>query len=243
MHVPFLRSYRVIFVLVAVVLALSGTRVARAQVQPGEFEQKGLPILSGPWGLVNGDKGQISIEDGALRITPAPGTNLFHRPGGGYDVVDAPLMMFAPAGDFIFAAKVSAKLGDVYDVGALVLYGDDAHWAKLCFENSPRHEATIVSVVTRERSDDVNSETVASPFVYMAIARRGNVFSMHFSRDGQQWRLVRHFEMPFGPLLRIGFAAHTSAAKQFAATFSNMTYRPIAPRNMRQLEAEEVGMH
>ena len=60
--------------------------------------------------------------------------------------------------------------------------------------------------MTRERSDYANSETVASPFVYLAIARKGNEYSMHFSHDGKQWQLARHFQLPPEQKLRIGFA-------------------------------------
>jgi hypothetical protein len=130
---------------------------------------------------------------------------------------------------------------NVYDVGALVAYGDDRHWAKLCFANSALQEATVVTVVTRERSDDANSETVASPFAYLAMVRKGNEFSMHFSCDGLQWRLARNFQLPSEPKLRIGFAAHTNANNQFVAGFSEIVYRPSAPANMRQLSLTDLS--
>lgn len=201
----------------------------------------GMQNFPGGWSAVNGEKGVANVRDGVLQISPSTDTNLFRSPGGNSDVMNAPMVLFAPAENFTLKAKISAQLVGAYDVGAMVLYEDDMHWAKLCFENSGLHEATIVSVVTRERSDDVNSETIASPFVYMAIARKGNEFSMHFSRDGQQWRLVRHFQVPFGAKLRVGFTAHTFSNKQFSAGFSEIVYRATAPENMRQLKPSEVA--
>ena len=225
---------------------LSATMVAAQIATPPadaarKAELAGLPALSGEWTVVNGEKGIASVRDGVLRIAPVPHTNLFHAPDDGFVVVNAPMVLFAPEGDFTFKAKVSAQLVDVYDVAALVAYGDDKHWAKLCFENSALQEATVVTVVTRERSDDANSETVASPFVYLAIARKGNEYSMHFSRDGKQWRLARHFQLPSEPKLRLGFAAHTDSKGQFAADFSDIVYRPAAPANMRQLNSADLG--
>jgi hypothetical protein len=181
------------------------------------------------------------VRGSVLRITPVAHTNLFHAPDDGFVVVNAPMVLFAPEGDFTFKAKVSAQLVNVYDVAALVAYGDDKHWAKLCFENSALQEATVVAVVTRERSDDTNSETVASPFVYLAIARKGNEYSMHFSRDGQQWRLVRHFQLPSEPKMRLGFTAHTDSDHPFIAGFSEIVYRPTAPPNMRQLNSADLS--
>lgn len=227
--------------------ALLGACTAEAQVlaPPTDALQKSelanLPVLSGAWTIVNGEKGIVSVREGVLRIAPVPHTNLFHAPGGDFDVVNAPMVLFAPEGDFTFKARVSAQLGNVYDVGALVAYGDDKHWAKLCYENSALQEATVVTVVTRERSDDANSETVASPFIYLAIARKGNEYSMHFSRDGVQWRLARHFQLPSEPKLRIGFAAHSDSNPAFVAGFSEIVYRPAAPSNMRQLDSADLG--
>jgi len=234
------------FVLSLLGTALLSASLATAQVAtpPADAVRKmdlaDLPSLSGKWTAVNGEKGTASMRDGVLRITPVPHTNLFHSPDDGFVVVNAPMVVFAPEGDFIFKAKVSAQLVNVYDVAALVAYADDKHWAKLCFENSALHEATVVTVVTRERSDDANSENVASPFVYLAISRKGNEYSMHFSRDGKQWRLVRHFQLPSELKLRIGFAAH-SDSNQFAASFSEIVFRPTAPSDMRQLTSADLS--
>jgi hypothetical protein len=234
------------FVLSLFGAALLGASLVSAQVAipHADVTQKtdltGLPNLSGEWTVFNGEKGGASVRDGVLRIAPVPQTNLFHAPDDGFIVVNAPMVLFAPEGDFTFKAKVSAQLVNIYDVAAFVAYGDDKHWAKLCFENSALQEATVVTVVTRERSDDANSETVASPFVYLAIARKGNEYSMHFSRDGKQWRLARHFQLPSEPKLRIGFAAH-SDSNSFAASFSEIVYRPTAPLDMRQLNSADLN--
>jgi regulation of enolase protein 1 (concanavalin A-like superfamily) len=63
---------------------------------------------------------------------------------------------------------------------------------------------------------------------------------MHFSRDGVQWRLARHFQLQTSSKLRLGFAAHTVSNPHFAATFSEIVYRASAPKNMRQLEPADV---
>jgi len=230
------------------VIVLGCLGVARAQVASGGLE--GLPKLDGEWKILHADKGKAQMTGQALRIVPETGTNLILSPSRSYNVMTAPMVLADAQGDFTLVAKVSAQMGGVYDSGALVVYSDDKNWAKLCFENSPQHEATIISVVTREWSDDVNSETVASPFVYLAVARKGNEFSFHFSRDGRDWRLVRHFDMPIGSKTQIGFSAQTPHIAafaqtgekiQFAALFSEIRFVPTAPRDMRQLEAAAIA--
>ena len=160
--------------------------------------------------------------------------------------MNAPMVLADAQGDFTLVAKVSAQLSGVYDSGALVVYSDEKNWAKVCYENSPQHEATIISVVTREWSDDVNHETLTSPFIYLAVARHGNEFSFHYSRDGHDWRLVRHFDMPIGSRTRVGFTAQSPHFASFAqagekadfdALFSEIRFIPAAPKDMRQLEA------
>jgi hypothetical protein len=224
-------------------MALGCFGVARAQVASG-FD--GLPKLDGAWKMVHAEKGKAEVTGGTLRIVPETGTNLILSPSRAYNVMNAPLVLADAQGDFTLVAKVSAQLAGVYDSGALVVYSDEKNWAKVCFENSPQHEATIISVVTREWSDDVNHETLASPFVYLAIARKGNEFSFHFSRDGRDWRLVRHFDMPIGSRTQVGFTAqtpHIASFEQvgekatFAAQFSEIRFVPTAPKDMRQLEA------
>jgi regulation of enolase protein 1 (concanavalin A-like superfamily) len=64
---------------------------------------------------------------------------------------------------------------------------------------------------------------------------------MHFSRDGQQWRLVRHFQLPSEPKMRLGFTAHTDSDHPFIAGFSEIVYRPTAPPNMRQLNSADLS--
>lgn len=50
----------------------------------------------------------------------------------------ASLAFAAPSAPFMLSAKVSVH-GDrtTFDAGALSIWSDKDHWAKLCFENSP----------------------------------------------------------------------------------------------------------
>lgn len=242
MHSFILKNLRTLGVLTIACAVICCVKIATCQTAQhdsasvGSFDPGKLPNLHGGWTFVHDDKGTIAAKEGEFAISPARDTNLFLSPDGGFNVVNAPMALFAPAGDFTLTAKVSARLVDAYDVAAMVVWEDEKHWAKLCFENSAMREATIVTVVTRERSDDANSETIASPFAYIAIARKGNEFSMHFSRDGVQWRLARHFQMPASDNLRVGFTAHTFSNQHFAAVFSDVVYRPTPPKNLRQLD-------
>jgi len=223
-----MRVIRPLFLLSAAAALGSPTELPRLDAIPRPLTVRNAPV-------------EVRVTDGAvLKIAATGGTNLFRSPAGGYEVVDAPMAVFGPDRNFILTAKVAGVLRNVYDVGALVLYEDERTWAKLCYENSAQKEPTIVSVVTRGYSDDCNSTTVDTAYAYMAIARKGEEISFHYSRDGKQWRLVRHFRMAFGDAAQVGFAVHGSRGDGFEAAFSEILYRAVAPKNMRQLDAADL---
>ena len=86
---------------------------------------------------------------GVLTVRAAAGTDLFVDPSGTAAVRSAPRLLGWVAGDFLLGARVTVDFAARFDAGALLLYLDEDHWAKLCFEYAPRNEPTVVSVVTR----------------------------------------------------------------------------------------------
>jgi len=180
---------------------------------------------------------QVRLEkDGSLYLAAPGKTNLFNPPAGSASVQSAPMVLFeAPKAGFVLMAKVSGSLKEVYDVAALVVYQDNNTWAKLCYENSVAKEPTIVSVVTRTISDDCNSQSIASDHAFLAIARKGSVYTFNYSPDGKNWRMIRHFNLATTGKLMAGFAVHDSRGEGFAATFSQITYIPEAPESVGNL--------
>lgn len=192
-----------------------------------------LPGLPGLLHAVN-DPIHVAVgSDGVLELGARGDTNLFLAPGGDFNRTDAPMLLCDVAGDFVFSARVEAPLHEVYDVAALVVYENDHSWAKLCFENSAHREPTVVSVVTRGVSDDCNSEVVGADFAYLAMVRRGDEFAFHWSRDGKQWRMVRHFRFAADGPLRLGFAVHAVDKAGLAARFSEVRFEAKAPAWVR----------
>ncbi|MCI0686458.1 MAG: DUF1349 domain-containing protein, partial [Sporichthyaceae bacterium] len=95
---------------------------------------------------------------GTLSVDAGPRTDLFVDPQTGTATLNAPRLL-GPAGDgdFVLAARVRVSFAATYDAAALLLWISEDRWAKLCFEYSPQREPMVVSVVTRERSDDANA--------------------------------------------------------------------------------------
>jgi regulation of enolase protein 1 (concanavalin A-like superfamily) len=100
-----------------------------------------------------------------------------------------------PSGDFQFSACVSVEFGSTYEAGVLLLWADECHWGKLCFELSPAAEPMIVSVVTRGVSDDANCLVIDGRTAWLRVSQVGQAFAYHASVDGTAWRMVRFFTL------------------------------------------------
>jgi uncharacterized protein len=165
-------------------------------------------------------------------VAAAPAhTDLYLNPGGA-DAADAGSMINAatllgapPSGDFQFSARVSVDFRARYDAGVLLLWVDELHWAKFCFEFSPASQPMVVSVVTRKVSDDANAFVVPERSVWLRVSRVDRVYSFHASTDATTWRLVRVFSL--GDAVadhQIGFEAQSPTGDGCTVTFDQIGF-------------------
>lgn len=130
-----------------------------------------------------------------------------------------------PAGDFQLSARVSVDFQSEYDAGVLMLWADEQHWAKFCFEFSPAREPMIVSVVTRGVSDDANAYTVNERTTWLRISRLGSAYACHASADGKSWTFVRVFRLGDDVSQhRIGFEAQSPTGDGCTVTFDEIRF-------------------
>jgi uncharacterized protein len=163
--------------------------------------------------------------NGVFTIDADARTDLFINPDGESPaVLNAARLTSGPiVGDFILHARVTVDFAATYDAGVLLIWADEANWAKLCFEVSPRGEPTIVSVVTRGLSDDCNSAVVNGSTAWLRISRIGRAYAFHSSADGESWQLVRHFALPSSAPVSIGFEAQSPVGDGCSVTFDRIT--------------------
>jgi regulation of enolase protein 1 (concanavalin A-like superfamily) len=164
--------------------------------------------------------------DGALSISAGPRCDLFVDPGGAISagVEKPPMLVCDPDGDFALSARVSVDFAATYDAGVLVLFRDDSHWAKLCFERAPSGQPMVVSVVNERVSDDCNHFPVAGTHIWFRVARGGSCFAFHTSTDGAQWQLVRYFGFDDASGIAVGFEAQSPLGEGCRATFDEIRY-------------------
>jgi uncharacterized protein len=163
--------------------------------------------------------------DTGLRIEAGPVTDLFADPGGSTPTLNAPRLQGpVGAGDFQLSARLTVGFGGTYDAGALLVWADRNHWAKLCFELSPQGQPMIVSVVTRGRSDDANGFTVDGGSAWLRVSRLGPAYAFHASIDGLLWHFVRYFDLNGRPA-ELGFVAQSPTRQGCAVTFEHLSFR------------------
>jgi regulation of enolase protein 1 (concanavalin A-like superfamily) len=147
----------------------------------------------------------------ALAISAAAKTDWFVDPFDGTVSKNAPILLFTPDPDYVLSTRVAPKFVTKWDAGALMLWGDDHHWAKLSFEFSPGKKPTLVTVVTRGLSDDCNSKELRKDLVYLRIAKSGATYVFYFSTDGHSWEILRTFSLDTEIPVRVGFEAQSQA--------------------------------
>jgi hypothetical protein len=113
----------------AAVIFLSGVAMAHAQTLsldgiPGPLSWHNVPIAS----HIEGGK-RLNISSGAK-------TDWFVDPFDGRLANSAPILSFTPGSSYVFHSKVQVRFASKWDAGALMLWADDHHWAKLAFELS-----------------------------------------------------------------------------------------------------------
>jgi regulation of enolase protein 1 (concanavalin A-like superfamily) len=176
----------------------------------------------------------IDPQGSALRIGAGPQTDWFIDPAGGEPKTNAPIALFAPPDPICrMSAKITVDFAATYDAGVLFIFADRTHWAKLCFEYSPQHRPSVVSVVTRGTSDDCNSLTLPDNSVFLRIYRQGQIFAFHASADGNFWQLIRYFGLDTEGEIRFGFLVQSPTGSGVIADFSSVRYQKHKLEDLR----------
>ncbi len=144
-----------------------------------------------------------------LVIEADPGKDFFVNPVDGSVTANAAFVYEEITGDFVCRARVSLEHESMYDAGVLLALQDDTHWAKACFELSDYGFKDVCTVMTNGISDDCNGIIVENNSVWLQLARTGDVFTVHYSMDGENYIMARICSMPLSKILKVGFEAQS----------------------------------
>jgi uncharacterized protein len=222
---PSYRPTRWLFALVTSVL-LSG----QAATADESHVLKAIPELE-----TQGDKTSFTIENDRLSITALKGTDLFTDATGESSADNLPRALFAPKGDFILSAKITANVAGAYDGGGLVVYGGKQNWAKFLFEKFKSGKLGVSTTVSDGKGDDAYHNTYNTNTVYLKIARKGELYVFYTSTNGTDWSYTRSFGMKEGPI-KVGFIAQSPLSEKVTVSFSDVKFRPTAFKDFWQGE-------
>lgn len=169
----------------------------------------------------------------SVSTTALPKSDIFIDPAGAAMPVHnaATLLGPVPEGDFQFSARVEVDFNSDFDAGVLLLWIDETHWGKLCFEYSPDGEPMVVSVICRELADDSNAFVVEGTSVWLRVSRVGKAFAYHASTDGKAWRFIRYFALPGA--VSLGFEAQAPTGPGCAVRFDEIRFRSETLADLR----------
>ncbi len=151
---------------------------------------------------------QWAFRGGELFVQAEPSTNLFNDPDKSSRENTAHYLYTTANGDFSFTARVEVDMLSMFDAACLLVKVDEDRWAKLCYENW-LNEPSIVSVVTRQLSDDCPSLRIGRVKPYLRILRSGDCFGFFFSLDAQDWTVIRYFTMDVPREVKVGVVAQS----------------------------------
>ena len=180
-------------------------------------------------------EGAGQVDGDAVTLTAPAGTDWTDDALGAPPQHAAPALVFDAPAELALSARVRVPSErTTFDAGALVLWADEAHWAKLCFEQSPQGRAMVVSTVTNEYTDDCNSwDVVDDESVHLRIVRTGPGWAFHASRDGEAWEFVRLFRLYTDLPVSIGFLAQAPMGEACTAVFDRIVLDDAAPSDLR----------
>lgn len=148
-----------------------------------------------------------AILDGKIEVTPKANSDYFNDPATGKITGTAPLFHRKVEGDFVMTAKVKPNFQSVWNACALMVYQDSTHWGKLCFENSDATGPSVVTVVTKETSDDSNGPIIHDQeSIWLRLARKNTIYAMYWSLDGEDFKMARLFALPETKIVKVGLA-------------------------------------
>jgi len=195
----------------------------------GLTSAQGTPQIAGLPGSLSWHNPPLDyrLENGSvLTISSGAKTDWFVDPFDGTVAKSAPILSFVPGDSYVFSTKVQVRFTSKWDAGALMLWADDYHWAKLSFELSPDKRPTMVTVVTRGLSDDCNSVPLPGDAVYLQIAGTHSTYVFYYSTDGSSWKIIRTFNLTAPGAVLVGFESQSPAGTGSKAVFSEIRYAP-----------------
>ena len=178
---------------------------------------------------------QYTLSEGTLSVTAEQGSDFFINPEDQTPAANAPYLYREVRGDFVAVTQVWPNFAAMWNACALMVHLDERNWIKFAFENSDATGPSVVSVVTRGVSDDANGAILADQeSLWLKIIRKGDIYALHWSANGKDYKLARLAAMPEYSSVKIGLEAQCPAEGPAEHVFSHFSLEKKTVENLRK---------
>ena len=206
----------------------------------------------------NPGSAEFDEEKQSITITTTKETDWFNPPpdpSSPTALSNAPALVFqTPACDWQLSAKVTVDHRYLFDAGTIFIHQGPNDWCKLCFEFSPEEVPVVVSVVTRDISDDANGPPITNGTnsIYLRVSKYASVIAFHYysvdddddddagtgdaGTKKKYWTLHRAFsmrDMTNKVPMSVGFLAQAPVGDSCTAIFSKVEFTETTLGNLR----------
>lgn len=177
---------------------------------------------------------KVNVLESGIEIYAPAGSNYFVNPSDNSKNNSAPFFYKEVEGDFVFKAKVNHDFISLYDACVLLAYDNETLWAKACFEYTDINTHSVVTVMTNELSDDANGYDVDGNEVWLQIARKDNIFAIHYSLDGKKFLMSRICKLPMQKKIMVGLVAQCPMGAGSMMKFEEVSLEEKTLLNIRE---------
>ncbi|UCE94517.1 MAG: DUF1349 domain-containing protein [Flavobacteriaceae bacterium] len=177
------------------------------------------------------------LNEGNLSIEALKGTDFFIDPESREATSTAPFLFREMKGDFVAVLKLRPDFSSQWNAGAIFMMIDKSNWIKFAFENSDATGKSVVSVVTRGVSDDANGVILNDhDELWLKMIRKGDLFAMHWSLDGNEFKMCRLAAMKAAASVKIGLEAQSPVGEKAVHDFLYFGIEAKTVKNLRKGE-------
>lgn len=230
---PTLSRYNLTLVILISVAVLYG------QNDPSSVNEEYKPFILNQnnissFGWLN-EPQDFDIKDGILTVVTNKDTDFFNNPEDLKKTSTAPFLYIDQKGDFVAKARVKPDFTSQWNAISLMVHIDNDHWIKFAFENSDATGPSIVSVVTKEVSDDANGVILAeSDEIWLKLVCKDNIYSMFWSIDDKDYKMTRLTTLPNADNVKIGIEMQSPVGESAQHIIKHFEIHPTTVKNLRK---------
>jgi uncharacterized protein len=162
-----------------------------------------------------------------LTETAPPGTDYWRITHYGFIHDNGPFRYQEQAGNFEAKVRITAKYHELYHQAGLMIRIDDQNWIKAGIEFL-NGKQSVSAVVTREFSDWSVLGCHDNPaFLWLRMQRYHDTVQVSYSRDNQEWSMIRLAYFPPQVRVKIGMMAAAPGKEALQVTFDHFSIGPL----------------